>query len=86
MMETVLGILAGSWAVLMAISPLLQIRRIVRLRSSEEVSIPYFGILVLGFLLWLAYGIGIANLALIIPNSLAAVIGLATIAVARRYR
>jgi uncharacterized protein with PQ loop repeat len=48
MMDTVLGILAGSWAVLMAISPLLQIRRIVRLRSSEEVSIPYFGILVLG--------------------------------------
>jgi MtN3 and saliva related transmembrane protein len=85
-METVLGILAGSWAVLMAISPLLQIRRIVRLRSSKEVSIPYFGILVLGFLLWLAYGIAIANLALIIPNSLAAVIGLATIVVARRYR
>ena len=85
-METVLGILAGSWAVLMAISPLLQIRRIVRLRSSKEVSIPYFGILVVGFLLWVAYGIAIANLALIIPNSLAAVIGLATIAVASRYR
>jgi uncharacterized protein with PQ loop repeat len=85
-METVLGILAGSRAVLMAISPLLQIRRIVRLRSSKELSIPYFGILVFGFLLWLAYGIAIANLALIIPNSLAAVIALATIAVARRYR
>jgi MtN3 and saliva related transmembrane protein len=85
-METVLGILAGSWAVLMAISPLLQIRRIVRLRSSKEVSIPYFGILVFGFLLWLAYGIAIANPALIIPNSLAVVIGLATIAVAKRYR
>ena len=86
MMETVLGVLAGSWAVVMAVSPVLQIRRIVRMRSSKEVSIPYFGILVLGFLLWLAYGVAIANLALIIPNAVAAVIGLATIAVARRYR
>jgi MtN3 and saliva related transmembrane protein len=86
MMETVLGVLAGSWAVVMAVSPILQIRRIVRMRSSKEVSIPYFGILVLGFLLWLAYGVAIANLALIIPNAVAAVIGLATIAVARRYR
>jgi uncharacterized protein with PQ loop repeat len=85
-METVLGVLAGSWAVVMAVSPVLQIRRIVRMRSSKEVSIPYFGILVLGFLLWLAYGVAIANLALIIPNAVAAVIGLATIAVARRYR
>jgi uncharacterized protein with PQ loop repeat len=85
-METVLGVLAGSWAVVMAVSPILQIRRIVRMRSSKEVSIPYVGILVLGFLLWLAYGVAIANLALIIPNAVAAVIGLATIAVARRYR
>lgn len=86
MSETVLGVLAGSWAVLMAVSPVLQIRRIVRLRSSQEVSIPYFGILVLGFLLWLAYGVVLGNLALIVPNSVAAVIGLATIAVALRYR
>ena len=86
MTETVLGIMAGSWAVLMAVSPILQIRQILRMRSSKEVSIPYFVVLIVGFLLWIAYGIAIENAALIIPNSVATVIGIMTIVVARRFR
>ena len=86
MTETALGIVAGSWAVLMAVSPILQIRRIVRLRDSEQVSIPYFAVLVVGFLLWLAYGVALGNVALIVPNAVAAMVGLTTIVVARRYR
>ncbi len=81
-----LAVLAGSWGVLMGISPLLQIRRIVQRGSSADVSIGYLTVLIVGFALWAAYGASIANVALIISNSVALVVGLATIAIARRYR
>ena len=81
-----LAVLAGSWGVLMGISPLLQIRRIVQRGSSADVSIGYLVVLIVGFALWAAYGASIANVALIISNGVALVVGLATIAIARRYR
>jgi uncharacterized protein with PQ loop repeat len=84
--ETVLGATAASWAILMAISPALQIRKIRRHRSSREVSIGYFWILVVGFALWIAYGVAIVNWFLIVPNTVALVVSLATIVVALRYR
>lgn len=86
MTSTVLAVMAATWGVVMAVSPLLQIRKIVRLGSSRDVSIGYLAVLVIGFCLWIAYGISIANPALIVPNSVALSVGLATIVVARRYR
>jgi uncharacterized protein with PQ loop repeat len=70
----------------MGVSPLLQIRRIVRLGSSEDVSIGYLAVLVVGFSLWIAYGLAIADAALIVPNCVALVVGITTIGVALRYR
>lgn len=86
MTSTVLAVMAATWGVVMAVSPLLQIRKIVRLGSSRDVSIGYLAVLVIGFCLWIAYGISIANPALIVPNSVALSVGLATIVVAWRYR
>jgi MtN3 and saliva related transmembrane protein len=83
---TVLGIGAASWGIVMALSPVLQIRRILTRRSSEDVSIGYFLVLVGGFALWLAYGLAIGDPVLVIPNSVAFFVGAATIAIARRYR
>jgi MtN3 and saliva related transmembrane protein len=85
-MESTLALAAATWAIAMALSPALQIRRIVELKSARGVSIAYFLVLLVGFVLWLAYGIAADNLALIIPNALAAVVSTATIAVAWRYR
>jgi uncharacterized protein with PQ loop repeat len=78
--------MAASWGVVMALSPALQIRRILERRSSDDVSIGYLGVLLFGFALWIAYGISIGNAALIIPNCVALVVGLVTVVVARRYR
>jgi MtN3 and saliva related transmembrane protein len=83
---TVLGIGAATWGIVMALSPVLQIRRILNRRSSEDVSIGYFLVLLVGFAIWMAYGISIGNLVLIVPNSVAFCVGLATILIARRYR
>ena len=85
-MESTLAIAAATWAIAMALGPVLQIRKIVELKSSRGVSIAFFVVLQVGFLLWLAYGIAAGNLALIIPNAVAAVVIAATIAVALRYR
>jgi MtN3 and saliva related transmembrane protein len=85
-LATVLGIGAATWGIVMALSPVLQIRRILNRRSSEDVSIGYFLVLLGGFAIWIAYGISIGNLVLIVPNSVAFCVGATTILIARRYR
>ncbi len=77
---------AATWGVAMAVSPLLQIRAIRAHRSSEGVSIAYQQVLLVGFILWLFYGIALENLAIIIPNIVAAIVSIATIIVSLRYR
>ena len=57
MPTTALAIAAVTWAVLMALGPLLQIRVLVRRRSSQGLSVAYFGVLLVGFALWVAYGV-----------------------------
>ncbi len=85
-MSDILAVVAASWGVLMAISPMLQIRRMVRRRSSSDLSLSYIGVLLIGFTLWMAYGLSLGNWALIIPNGVAFTVGVATVLVALRYR
>jgi MtN3 and saliva related transmembrane protein len=86
MFETVLAVTAAAWGILMAISPSLQIRKMLVHRSSREVSIAYFWVLLVGFTLWVAYGASIRNWYLVVPNVVAFTVGATTIAVALRYR
>jgi MtN3 and saliva related transmembrane protein len=85
-MSDALAAAAASWGVLMALSPMLQMRRIFRTRSSADVSLSYLGVLQVGFVLWLWYGLSIGNWALIVSNATALVVGVATITVAARFR
>jgi MtN3 and saliva related transmembrane protein len=85
-LTTALAIAAATWAVLMALAPILQIRAIVQRRSSQGVSIGYFGILLVGFALWIAYGVASDIVALVVPNTVAFLGALATVVVALRYR
>jgi len=85
-MTDALGAMAASWGVLMAISPTLQVRRMLQRRSSADVSIAYLTVLQVGFTLWIAYGIALGNAALIVPNTVAFGIGVITLVVALRYR
>ena len=86
MVVTALAFAAAGWGIAMAVSPLLQIRKIVQHRSSHGISLGYMTVLFVGFLLWLAYGISLGNWALILPNVVAAVVIAATMAVVLRYR
>jgi uncharacterized protein with PQ loop repeat len=70
----------------MALSPVLQIRRMLLTRSSRDVSTGYFVLLVPGFALWVAYGIASHDPFLAIPNTIAAIVAMAVIAVALTLR
>lgn len=86
MLTTILAVAAATWGVVMAVAPLLQLRRMLRRRSSEDVSIGYLVVLLPGFSLWASYGIASGDLALVLPNVVAAVIAGLTIVVAVRLR
>jgi uncharacterized protein with PQ loop repeat len=76
----------STWAVAMAVSPGLQIRQMLRTGESEDVSVGYFGVLVVGFILWVVYGFSINDMVLAIPNAIATVFGATTIIIALRLR
>jgi uncharacterized protein with PQ loop repeat len=81
-----LAVVAASWGVMMALSPVLQLRRILERRSSADLSITYLSVLQIGFTLWIAYGVSLGNLAIAVPNTVAFLVGAATIAIAFRFR
>ena len=85
-MADVLAVLATSWGLVMAFSPVLQIRRMLRTRSSNDVSIAYFAVLGIGFVLWIAYGASITSWPLMISNSAALIGSIATAIVALGLR
>ena len=68
---TVIGLLA-------AISLLLQARRLAKLGSACEVSIPVRLLALAGYAIWLAYGVAIGDLPLILVD-LAGVVGAALV-------
>ncbi|HEY2442659.1 MAG TPA: SemiSWEET family transporter [Streptosporangiaceae bacterium] len=86
MAEAVLAVAASSWGVLMGIAPILQIRRMLRERSSRDVSVGYFLILLAGFVLWASYGVAAGNPALVIPNIVSLIVGTAAVIVTIRLR
>jgi MtN3 and saliva related transmembrane protein len=86
MAHAVLAVAASSYGALMGIAPVLQIRRMLQARSSREVSVGYFAILLIGFLLWIGYGAAQGSPALMIPNCVALTVSTAVIIVALRLR
>jgi MtN3 and saliva related transmembrane protein len=84
--HTFLASATTGWGVLMALAPLLQVRIVIRRRNSEGASATWIVILLVGFILWLCYGISTGDRPLIITNSASSLIALATLAVIVRYR
>ena len=85
-LSEVLGLAAEAWGVVMAIAPVLQIHRMLRTRSADDVSLGYFALLIPGFLLWVFYGWSRHDWPLVIPNTVATAMALVTIAVATRLK
>ena len=86
MIADVLGVCAGTWGVVMAVAPGMQLRKMLRTRNSSDVSLSFFALLLPGYVLWVAYGIARGDLVLIIPNFVAFCVAIATMIVARHFR
>lgn len=82
----ILAAVVSTWAIGMAVSPVLQIRRMRQTGDSEDVSLGYWFVLIVGFMLWVAYGLSRGDWVLVVPNSVATVFGIATVVVAVRLR
>lgn len=82
----ILGIVATIAGLVMASAPILQIRRMRRTRSSNDVSLLYLAMLNVGFIAFIAYGVSITNYVLIVTNSCSIAIMTITIAIALFYR
>lgn len=85
-MSDTLAVIAATAGIVMATAPVLQIRRMFLRRSSDDLSIAYLGVLLVGFVAWISYGISLGNFALIIPNTVALVVTVMTIVIALRFR
>lgn len=81
-MTSFLAILASSWGIVMAIAPVMQIRRMIVARSSADVSLGYWVVKPIGFSIWAVYGLQLRNLAIVLPNVIAFCVSLSTIGVA----
>lgn len=78
-MASILGIAAGAWGVVMALAPVLQIRRMIIRRSAADLSLGYFAVLLPGFALWIGYGLSGRDWPLVIPNAIALTVGTLTL-------
>lgn len=86
---TLLDVLATSATIAglaMAISPVLQVRRMIQTRSSRDVSLGYLSLLCVGFVLWMSYGVALGNAPMMISNTASLTFMVATIAVALYFR
>lgn len=83
---TLTGIAASASGVAMALSPLLQARRVRAIGDSSEVSTGLFAILMGNGAVWLLRGVVTSDPVLIVPNVVAIVAAGATLVVVRRHR
>jgi MtN3 and saliva related transmembrane protein len=84
--SSALGLLAAGGGLVVAMAPLLQLRRIVRRRSSADVSAALFAIICINNACWVAYGIAADVPALVLPNSASCVTTLAVLLVTLAFR
>ncbi|HEX7290251.1 MAG TPA: SemiSWEET family transporter [Conexibacter sp.] len=85
-LATLVGPLAAASGVVMALSPLLQARRIRALGDSSEVSAGVFHTMRMNASIWLTYGLAAGNVVIVVPNVCALVTTTLTLATITRFR
>ena len=83
---SLVGPVAAASGVAMALSPLLQARRIRSLGDSSEVSAGVFRTMRVNASIWLTYGIAAGNLVIVVPNVCALVTTTLTLLTIKRFR
>jgi uncharacterized protein with PQ loop repeat len=79
-MSLTLGTLAASFGIISCIGLFLQTLKIIRRKSSANISLESYLLFFFAGLLWLLYGISVSNPYLIIPN-IVALIGIISVVI-----
>jgi len=85
-MGDVLGLLVVAYGVGAAGAGLLQAHRLLKMRSSCEASASFFAVYAGGYAIWLAYGVSIGSLPLVIVDAIGVVSAALTLAIALSLR
>jgi MtN3 and saliva related transmembrane protein len=85
-MGSILAVAATGWGLMMSLAPLLQARIVIQRRDSSGTSIAWMIVLLVGFILWLCYGVAIGNMPLILTNVVSCTACTVTLAVVLRFR
>ena len=81
-----LALLATAYGVGAAVSALLQAKQLLASRRSCDVSARFFGVYAGGYAIWLAYGVSIASMPLIVVDAIGLVCGTVTLGIALALR
>src|SRR5918999_6169657 len=81
-----LALLATTYGAAAATAALLQARQLLASRRSCDVSARFFAVYAGGYGIWLAYGLSIGSLPLIVVDAIGLVCGTATLAIALSLR
>ncbi len=76
----VLGILSGTMGTIMSLGYFPQVYKIIKRKSSADISLLTFSVFWLGVLVWFFYGLSINNFPLIIANHVG-ILGTSTVLV-----
>lgn len=74
-----LAVCAAVFGIMMALSPLIQLAKVVKLGAARDVSVLYLLVILFGANTWFLYGLALGNWALIVANGLAVISNAATI-------
>lgn len=85
-LASLVGPVAACMGVLMALSPLLQARRVRLAGDSSEVSSGVFLVMRTNASVWLLYGLASANVIIVVPNVVGIVTTTLTLYAIRRHR
>jgi uncharacterized protein with PQ loop repeat len=84
-MSETLAVVTTLWGLVMGLSPLLQIRVILRERDATGTSLGWVLVLLVGFVLWLSYGLTKGDVPIVVTNIVAIVVTSTLLAVILRH-
>jgi MtN3 and saliva related transmembrane protein len=82
----IFGPIASFMGVLMSLAPMLQVRRVLDRRHSDDVSLAMPIVIATGAAAWIAYGVAADDIYLIVPNVVGVICNVTSVVVVHRYR
>jgi uncharacterized protein with PQ loop repeat len=78
--------IVGTFGVVMSVAPLIQVNRVVRRGSSDDIAIGPLYIVVIGTMLWLSYGLASGDPTLVVCNLVGTLVNAVVLTTVFRFR